>query len=54
MNKLPAITVITNPPKITQPTAEVTDLTQNERREIVYGLGPMAEDETITDTTPEN
>jgi len=56
VNKLPAITVVTSPPKITQPQAETQDLTQDERREIVYGLPPMetATDPEITDTTPEN
>lgn len=55
VNQLPAITCITSPPKITQPTANVNDLTLDERREIIYGLPPLenSEDE-ITDTIPTN
>ena len=55
VNNLPAITVVTSPPKITQPVANVDDLTQDERREIVYGLPPMPEEEkdkTNTDEIP--
>jgi hypothetical protein len=55
VNDLPSIAVVTNPPKITQPVAEVQDLTQDERREIVYGLPPIEKsDEKINDDTPEN
>jgi len=55
VNQLPAITCISNPPKITQPQANVEDLTQDERRDIVYGLPPMETSDTeITDTTPTN
>lgn len=38
INQLPALTCITTPPKIAIPIAVATDLTVNERRDILYGL----------------
>ena len=56
VNQLPAVTVITNSPAITQPQALVTDLDVNERRNLIYNLPPMktATDPEIKDTTPIN
>jgi len=56
INELPAVTVVTNPPKITQPQAEITDLTQDERREIVFGLPPIEKNSNpdIVDDIPNN
>lgn len=52
VNKLPALACVTMPPKITQPQAELQDLTQNERRDIVYGLPPIESNDTKIDSIP--
>jgi hypothetical protein len=39
-NRLPLVTVITEPPKLTPPIASPDDLTREERRAILYGLPP--------------
>ena len=51
VNDFPKLTAITEPPKITMPTSETSDLTISERRHILYGLPPM--EEGVDDKTDE-
>ena len=45
VNKVPAVDAITEPLKLTQPIPGADDLTVNERREYLYGLGEIDESE---------
>ena len=48
-NELPALNAITEPLRLTQPIAGPDDLTVNERRAFLYGLGEIDESENNVD-----
>lgn len=52
INQLPTVQVITEPLKIAQPIAQPTDLTESERRAMLYGLPPK--DNSINNVAPTN
>jgi len=47
-NGLGEATVVNEPLKINQPVGQPTDLTEDERRNLIYGLPPKIEDNTET------
>lgn len=49
INGYPILTSIYEPPKITMPQTNVDDLTETERRQIVFGLPPKKTDDNINE-----
>jgi len=49
VNELPSVTAVTEPLKLSVPISDLNDLTRNERRRYLYGLGEIDESENNVD-----